>query len=257
MNARLKLKGLLIFTKLRLSIKRMRTLLSLLEFVSNGEISKGQHLAILSPIFKQAGLVREIQLNLKLISGRRLVYIHPYRYFLNEQKKRAIRKLITELKGFDHEKFKELNVALFERLKSLSEEQISNQIYAFRLKRLSKVMELLEAVHDDDVLHKIRTQIKRTGDILSLTRKSKMSEGLKSLRKTIKTLDNNIGSWHDNKVLIDSIEHFNEQNENRKVRSYLTRVISQFEKRNDTSRNNIEKLLGDRFLRQGLKVRNL
>ena len=151
------------------------------------------------------------------------------------------------MKRFDHQKFQKLITDLETHWQEVTDKQLNDHAQSYKQRKLSKVIELKQTVYDDRILHKIRTQIKRTGDILNLMNKTKLTEEIKLTRKNIKVLDKSIGKWHDIKILIDSLKSYILLNENRNVRSYLNRVISQYERKNEISRKSIEKFLSENF----------
>ncbi len=233
--------------KLRLSIKRIRTLLSLFGSEEIDPLNRRELLDLLSGLFKKAGVVRESQLSLKMISRRRLVYILPFREHLEVINQKAVRELLQEMMEFNHKQFLEVTAILFMQMKSMSIDKINKKMSIYVFGKLNRIVDLKSNNMDDQKLHKIRTQIKKAGEVLSLQGKQKRGESKNELKKSFKILDNLIGKWHDSQILIETVRLFSAQNENRKVRSYLKRVVRQFEKKNAAAQIQISKILDSRM----------
>ena len=105
--------------QLRVSIKKIRTNLTLMSIASEGEFNNKYHFKLLSKLFKNAGKLREIQVNQAILDKLDLeeqhideLYqsaIHCYRNHLTQQSQKSIQRLKETLNNFNFIKLKKCN----------------------------------------------------------------------------------------------------------------------------------------------------
>lgn len=207
--------------QLRVSIKKLRAHLSLIEEASHGLFKKKQHFTLFSPLFKAAGKVREIQVNLMLI--QKMDSKHPASYieYLTVVEHLAKKELIKELVLFDLKKLESLNNEMFAIASKITTEEIQEVTTKLISSNLDKTNKLKTNIHKDRKLHKIRIYLKEAGALIDFLPEEKIASKTKkdrrtqqkdlkdsTLKKIVKKINEQIGDWHDYSVLSDSIAYF-------------------------------------------------
>ncbi len=188
--------------QMRVSIKKLKANWSLLEYLSGGKFSKKAHVKYISTIFDSAGIVREKQVNLSIIEKRKANYLRPFTIGLRKTQSRAIEKLLAKMKSFDLKQSEKLDLVWKQYLKGLTDEHIFNTSIAFILDELTKVDLLEQLLPDDQALHQIRIHLKMVYEILSILKEKEAVPELKRLQKNTKSINQQIGDWHDYMVLL-------------------------------------------------------
>lgn len=225
--------------QMRVSIKKIRTVLNVLEISSNHEYSKQEHLILLRNLFQAAGKMREAQLNLSLTKKQKAAYLLPYTEYLLKIQKNASEELGKEIQLFNSSKLNVLNKDLLIKCKSIADQSITKEALIFVSDKLQKVIKLKVRTQNDILLHKIRKHLKQVSEILTLLNEIHCGQEVIHLKSVVKSLARAAGKWHDIKVLIDSMNDFLQQNPKDKNVTYLMSLIKRLTIQNDAIRKTI------------------
>ena len=122
--------------ELRVSIKKLRAILSLLEISSKGQITKKKHYDLFYNLFKSCGKVREAQVNLELVSKfENMVHLHPYFDFLTNEQRKGNKQMSRELEKFSLVKLNSLNRPIRRIMRRYSDEVIMQEAATSILKK--------------------------------------------------------------------------------------------------------------------------
>lgn len=230
--------------QLRVSIKKMRTILSLLEITSQGEFSKKGHFDLFSTLFKSCGKVRETQVNLSLVlKYDNIVHVHPYYEFLTHSQEQFNEQMLRALDEFPMQKLNTLNRPLRKIMGQYSDEMILRYSFGYMMKKIAKVKKMKHLIKDDKKLHKIRIHLKAVSEILSLMCTIQTGQSLDLIRKGIKSLTGIIGDWHDYTILIHSIRVFSKEKHRKRITHHWRKLAKQIERKNNRRKGRVIKLL--------------
>ena len=199
--------------KLRVTIKKLRAIWSLMEITSHGRFNKKEHLALFSNLFNTAGDVRDAQVSLGLIRQNKALYLVPFSEYLTKVQDCGNEELIRSLNSFDQGKLMILNNNLLQIMQELSDEMLLRQSAGYVLAQIREVGELQEFLPDNRKLHKIRIQLKAVHEILTIMHELIAETGFYKSRKNIKSLNLWIGRWHDYTMLLSFLRDFAEKTE--------------------------------------------
>jgi len=241
--------------QLRLSIKKLRTILSLMELVSHGMLNKKGYFSLLSKLFDAAGEVREAQVSLRLIEKSNAFYLMPYKEYLKETQSRANIKLLTTMQAFDFKSFEILNNKFLQEMKGITSENAIKKSAAYVLKKIRKVYELKNHLPDNRKLHKIRIHLKAVFEIMTIMNElNSGSTVLEKLQNKIKSIDKKIGKWHDYVILLTSLNYFTNQILMNKNVRYLINLIRRVEYQQEIRQQNILRLINKYITQRELKL---
>lgn len=239
--------------QLRLNIKKLRVTWSLMDMASQGMLNKKGYFSLISKLFDEAGEVRDAQMSLSKIGKSKAMYLVPYAEYLREAQRCANGKLLTGMQAFDFKTLEMLNNKLLQEMKGLSDEIALRKSATFFLKETSKVRELKDHLPDNRKLHKIRIHLKAIREILTIMIELNDTEGLDELQNNIKSLEQQIGKWHDYIMLRTSLKNFVDQNLNKKGVRYITNLIGRIEYQQEVRQQNIYRLINTFITQQQLK----
>jgi CHAD domain-containing protein len=244
--------------RLRVTIKKLRAIWSLVEWAYDGKWNKKQHIALSSKLFNAAGKVREGELNRALVDKYNVKYLLPYKDHIMAIQNRSIMKLHIRIQDFELNKFKDNTQEIYPLLNALSKQQIIRLSLAYVLKETRKVHELIEDLPEDNKLHKIRIHLKVTSEILGIIIRVNASIGLRSFLNNIKSLNDRIGLWHDYVVLHRSLSKFTEKDPIKNHDKRLSALMVRIENQQAMRRHKIEKSIQKHITEQRLvQIENL
>ncbi len=244
--------------QLRLNIKKLRATVSLMELASHGMLNKKRYFALFSKLFDEAGEVREAQVSLGMIEKSNAIYLIPYTEYLREIQRSANEKLLTTMQAFDFKRLEILNNKLLREMKGLSAEIALRKSADYVLKEIEKVLELKDHLPNNRKLHKIRIHLKAVIEILTIMSELNAATGLDKWQNNIKSLDKQIGKWHDYIILLTSLNYFTNQILMKKNVRHLVNLIGRIEYQQEVRLQKIHRLINKYFTQQQLKqVENL
>ena len=214
--------------QLRVFIKRIRTVLSLTKIFSGEGFNKKPHFELFSPLFRKAGLLREIHVNEALLYEVGPGLLPLYRDYLSESKDSATADLLAEGANFNFSAFEVLNKPLLERMNTLSDGQVAKQSAAYLTGKLNKVGALLNLLNDNQKVHKMRIHLQNVRAALRLMYDLKPSAEIEKLQSDTELLTDLIGRWHDVTVFVEELNHYATSSRTAKSEAELKNVIDQF-----------------------------
>lgn len=187
--------------QLRLSVKRIRALITFLQYL-NGEKSGKEYLKALKKIYKAAGETRDTQVQLsgiKTYEKRLDIKYILYRDYLIKSEAKSFEQLIAASNKFSPEPLEKLEKVLTKILEEHSEEHIKQKasgIFDHKLKRIAKLHKL--PTDKNKNLHEIRKILKEARYLLSV-----FSGGIGDFKvlslnyERLKEIEKTLGKWHD------------------------------------------------------------
>jgi CHAD domain-containing protein len=200
--------------QLRVSIKRLRAVLHFAgEVTGNEEISAKKQSKSLRKLFKVAGILRDIQVQLKLIPEYESSLNFKFRLYISYLKKLE-KQSVKNFNAFIEEakpihKLTSGHDLIEKSLSVLSPDEIRIRAEALITIRCSNLRQMLGTRPDDKKLHEMRTIIKQMRYIMSVMRKSapEGAEAKVSLAN-LTEIEELLGRWHDVVVGIGFLKDF-------------------------------------------------
>ncbi len=196
---------------IRVSIKKIRTLLRLLDFIYPGEWDIRARYKPYKKIFKRLGLIRDLQVQQKLASylkHKTTGNIEGYQEYLRENERMARFNVNTWLHQYSMPDWHSLETDIHSCYFRTGKNQIilkANEYIDGKIKQAKK----LTVQKDRISIHLIRRLLKEARymmDMMSSVLGNKMD--YKPLQNNIKPIENYLGEWHDRMVALDYIFQF-------------------------------------------------
>ncbi|MBE9491269.1 MAG: CHAD domain-containing protein [Bacteroidetes bacterium] len=200
---------------LRLSLKRIKVLLQYIEYISNKVIKAEDELKNIKGLFKKAGRLRDIQVQIQLLQTYEQglkVKFRKYEKFLTKLESKGQKKYINAYTAFDKNYLDKLEFQIKNILKDIADEIIGEKATLLMKDKLHIIRNIYYKEKNEKSFHKIRTQFK---DIIYLNNmvqgKLPVDEVLKINDERLGELGNLLGTWHDKLTALTYLETFNER----------------------------------------------
>ena len=193
---------------LRVSIKKVRTLLLYLELASNKKFDPTDSLQLLNPIFKNAGYIRECQINICLLEQFDNKVSTLFRDHLIKKQTKSGKKLNREMNDFDINELKGMYESANKHLCELSIDSINQVSVKSVENKIHKIKILKDKASGKFWMHKIRKHLKYVSEILEFLSSFIEENEFKDLIKKAKSCSKLIGEWHDYQVFLAAFIRF-------------------------------------------------
>lgn len=197
--------------QLRLTIKNLRVILSILDLATNKGFNKRSHLKIFSPLFKSAGRLREAQINMKLMHKLEDKNSRKYLKYLKKKESQQLKDLIRLIKRFDLQRLKRLNRKLISKIGKIKEKKLRKTISNYLHGNLQRIKKIKQNIRGNRDIHDIRIHLKRVEEVLVLLKSTGSMEGNARLLKEVRSSRNKIGNWHDYIMFSSSFKGYIDQ----------------------------------------------
>lgn len=143
-------------------------------------------------------------------------------------------------------------------MRELSNDVVLKKSAAYVLGEVKQVHKLNNHLTGHRKLHKIRIQLKSVRTILTIVNELNPLANLDNLEKILKSLDQKLGTWHDDIVLLKSLNYFVNRIPNRRPVQHIVNLSRRIEYQQGLRKQEISKGLNDYLTLQHLKpIENL
>lgn len=192
--------------ELRVAIKKLRTLLTLMEEASERKFSKKKQFKLFRNLFRKAGEVREAQVNLELLTKESALLLPEYSKWLEDNVEKAKIILSHESANFNTTQLRKLTKRTEKNVIGLSNKTIKLSALRFVQEKLARVG-LLVKLNASSELHEIRRLLNSAEEVLKVIYGKKRHQ----LRQQLKPFHKEIGHWHDVFILAVSLDQYLDQ----------------------------------------------
>jgi len=189
---------------LRVDIKKLRAMLRLMQVLSPVDDREKSYRKLFSKIFNKAGEVREAQVNMELLESYELARNSPYAKRLQLKEREGIVVLLKAMESFNNAQFEVAHAKQIQKVQSLPDDMVETASGTLLFQELRKVISF-KYVKSSDPLHKIRIKLKAIVEIFVLLEEVHRHPHLSTFPQDIKQLNQMLGDWHDQQVLLEEI----------------------------------------------------
>ncbi len=194
--------------QLRVSIKKLRAFWALSGVIGGLPPMEKKLKKSVRRLFKQAGLVRECQVNIHMLAKYNRNYLKPFKQWLHTQNELAQSSLKIAIAQFDEKALIHFNENFLIALTRIPVHQIFGDSMSFIRQKFENVDKLKSASKDRLQLHEIRKELKALHAVLKVIHMLPVRTGLKKMDTKIDRLNDALGDWHDLEVLIHTLKQY-------------------------------------------------
>ena len=225
--------------QMRVKIKELRALWRLVETVHPDYLDRKFLQQYSRPLFKKAGIVREIQVNLQMLEAHPQKYLQPVRNQWQLDLSKASEEFNVFLQTFDVEKWKFILMETLPSTQSIQGPSIVMAADRLIHKKLNKTNQLQERLPNDHWLHKIRIHLKVIKEILAILTFLGLDRGKKTFRKKINRLSKRLGKWHDEVVFVQEMKKIDMSEMSEWKQKAFHRLVAHHEEKKQKQENYI------------------
>jgi len=198
----------------RLDVKRIFALYGLFEMLDPAAFKHQGGYKIFRPLYRQAGKIREIQVNYLLLTNPHplVVEYDLFMHWLREEERHAIQKFLQLVKKFRESELSVTDKRIQMICHSSSIRKVRLKTEAYIKGKAERVNDLQSEEHGEKEIHVIRQQLKAMSAIITLVYSIKPGKKLDLVLTALNKTEMMIGDWHDRVVLKDAIERFLKEN---------------------------------------------
>jgi len=234
---------------IRSNIKKIRAFYHFLEVIYQGKFKKEEHYAAFKELFRQAGKLREVHVNLMILEQytTHAPEEKDFRSYLQKKEMVLARKFLYAVRDYDETAIisKEKEIEKF--MNKLQPKKFSGNVDKFIKKKSSRILGYLPEIRNPLILHKIRMHLKTISSILDISLKCsrELNETEHQLLTEIIGMETLIGIWHDNIVFIEAIKTYrkSKSGELPETQAILEPLGSKLNLENTTILERIEKMI--------------
>lgn len=196
--------------QIRRTIKRLRAFYKFLSGFDMPGFDAKKHYAVLKDLFRKAGEIREIQLNLIAIDNYNLPadVISKYKNYLLRNFKKLCRECNLLAVNFDMNAFMHTKQMAASNFSQLRDDDIRNKSIHNIMRECGKITMLLKQKYTPQNIHEIRKRFKYLCVMFQFLYSLGKMKHIERIIKMLKLTEEKEGNWHDKVVLICSIENF-------------------------------------------------
>jgi hypothetical protein len=230
---------------LRVAIKRINIIARLLKVACDREIEIKGYLNLFSKLFHKAGIIREIQINIKLIEKFDSNRLKPFYDYQIEELKLAVNEFHVELLAFNMDELKMKNDLLLQKFEDVSESELARTARKKIFLTIKRVTRLKDKSNKN--LHEIRIKLNNAIGLLEIVNDLTPFNEFNKLLDDIKLIYKKIGVWHNYEVMIASLNMFEKKNRNELCIVELKREFKKIKKEVEKKQKKIGKQVKSYF----------
>ena len=192
---------------LRLDVKRLRSVLRLLEYLGQKKEYGRKTLKLIDPVFKKAGKLRNISLNLKQCRSYDSKLIKGFREYLKEKESKMEKKFRDTVKDFAPKKLRKATGHMLKGLERLKPDNVIENSEEYTGELLKRIRILNRRMKNDENVHEVRKKLKDIKAVKQLEEELGV-ENTNDGAKKIKLLEQKIGRWHDRIIFMQETEKY-------------------------------------------------
>jgi CHAD domain-containing protein len=194
----------------RLDVKNIFALYGLFEMLDPSAFKENGGYKLFRPLYRQAGKIREIQVNYLLLSNPQPAGVEfpEFIRWLNGEERLAVKRFLQLVKKFRDNELAATEKRVQKICRSSTIFKMRSKTLAYAKSRAMFVCELQSNEPGEKEIHKIRQHLKAMATVTTLVYSIKPLKQLDVIISELNKTEMMIGDWHDRVVLKDAIERF-------------------------------------------------
>jgi len=193
----------------RLDMKKIYAILELFEMLDPGNFNQ-ENFEIFKVLFRFSGKIRELQVNQLVLLNFQpfLPGTKLFAKYLRARENKLSKQFISVVQKFDEKKLKKSERSIKRLCKNIRIKTLRERSGKFIEKRAKKISLLRNYPSNPENIHGIRKNLKSMVTVLTLVSMVFRDEKQDAVLGHLNQTEMLIGTWHDNQVLINYIDHF-------------------------------------------------
>ncbi len=229
--------------QLRVEIKKMRALFSLLEGAIPGGFKKKKYEKPLQKLFRPGGKLRETHMNRVLVKAYNLKDPDNYNQFQETLAEKHTKKLKRRLETIGGSELDQLFQQITGIINSIDFDAVFQSAFKFLNTEFNAIKHLYPDVENEKILHKVRMHLKSSGYILKFVVDLHPHPARKNFYDEVKITESLIGEWHDKVVFKQSLRAYTNAHSNTWLEADLDIIFKNIDTDLSTAQINISKHL--------------
>jgi CHAD domain-containing protein len=198
----------------RLDVKKIFALYGLFEMLDPTAFKHKGGYKLFRPLYRQAGKIREIQVNYMLLADPKNSEeaCPSFILWLREEERQATKRYLQLVKKFKDPELDSTDKIIQKICKSSSIFKLKSKTEHFIYGKALQIKELKSEELNDKEIHKIRRNLKVMSTVVTLVYTVKPTNKLDGVISALNKTEMMIGDWHDKVVLKETINRFLEGN---------------------------------------------
>ncbi len=203
--------------QLRVRIKRLKSIFFLLEYIYPSNFGAKDYYSLFKPVFKSAGLMRELQVNIDLL--KKFVGTDElqkaYSAYIGMLFPGMAEDLERTITGYHHSRLDVISSRVEQLLGKHEEAGLVDMITGFITCEIGRIRPLTDDPGQAEYIHDIRIVLKNIKPLLLLAYPVSYSVFSDAHYRQLNDTESSIGRWHDLHILSASLFSFFSSGENR------------------------------------------
>ncbi len=193
----------------RLSLKRIRVVARLADFVTEGSFNSQQKLGAINFLFKKAGRLRDTQVIQQLLQAYRHSGIEPLMASMKEKENRRREKFEAALQAYPENGLEVFEQGLIELLKNTAFAKLKAAAAMLMAEYEDEIRELYHGSSEEKRMHRIRTRLKSLNYLNNaFGEQLAVEEHLHISVERLREVGELAGSWHDCLVMENTLAKY-------------------------------------------------
>ena len=200
----------------RLDAKKVIAMHDLLQIVRVKKIRTPEYEKLFNKLYKVSGKIREIQVNLMLLSRPEYAVgdMTHFKLDLLLQEKEWTKEFLQVIRKFDEKKLAKAETKIKTALYEITPLTLQKKINRYIRSKMTSIRTLFGKGNDDQHLHRVRQHLKELAAVLTLVSNVKPTRKVDQVIDGLNKTEMIIGDWHDKVVLAESLERYLHQANN-------------------------------------------
>ena len=194
----------------RLDVKKIFAMYGLFEMLEPEVFKHQGGYKLFRPLFRQAGKIREIQVNYLLLSNSPSPGENypSFIKWLEGEERRAVEKFLQQVRKFREKELANTDKVIRKICYGSSIVKLRSKTMVYNRQKIAQINEMKMAEPTDREIHQMRQKLKMMSTISTLVYSIKPGQQLDQIISALNKTEMMIGDWHDRVVLNESIDRF-------------------------------------------------
>lgn len=193
---------------LRVNLKKIRTLFKLIQYLDS-DFNLKSNFCLFRRIFKEAGLIRDIQVQIELMTAFSKPRNHQFKSYLHDLETEGKIRFRQKLVETNLDELAPIDGAIEAAVARIQEPGLNGRIVDFIIQRIESAARSFHEGTSIDSMHHSRILLKDAYYMLQMLQEFEVQTGpLALLLERVDQLQDTFGTWHDWEVALHHLDDY-------------------------------------------------